>query len=161
MTASKQSQDGTGVGPTSATFRHVSVGLTTIIFRADNTTDRTHGYWNVSVMSRTSLIDTLAYQNSIHEEIKSRLKSGNACYLSVWNILCYILVYKYIKIKIYRTVMLPVVLYGCETWWLTLGEERRLRVFENRELRRIFGAKRDEITREWRTLHNEELNDLY
>jgi len=53
------------------------------------------------------------------------------------------------------------VLYGCETWSLTLGEERRLRVFENRVLRRVFGPKRDEVTGEWRKLHNEELNDLY
>jgi len=56
---------------------------------------------------------------------------------------------------------MPVVLYGCETWSLTLREERRLRVFENGVLRRIFGPKRDEATREWRKLHNEELNDLY
>jgi len=56
---------------------------------------------------------------------------------------------------------LPVVLYGCETWSLTSREERRLRVFENRVLRRVFGPKRDEITREWRKLHNVELNDLY
>jgi len=56
---------------------------------------------------------------------------------------------------------LPVVLYGCETWSLTLGEQRRLRVFENRVLRRIFGPKRDEVTEDWRKLRNEELNDLY
>jgi hypothetical protein len=65
------------------------------------------------------------------------------------------------KIKIYRTIILPVVLYGCETWSLTLREEHRLRVFHNRVLRRIFGPKRDEVTGEWRRLHNEELNDLY
>jgi hypothetical protein len=59
------------------------------------------------------------------------------------------------------TVILPVALYGCETWSLTLKEERRLRVFENRVLRRIFGPRRDEVTREWRKLHNEELSDLY
>jgi hypothetical protein len=64
------------------------------------------------------------------------------------------------KIEIYRTIVLPVVLYGCETWSHT-EEERRLRVFENRVLRRIFGPKRDEVTGEWRRLHNEELNDLY
>jgi len=63
--------------------------------------------------------------------------------------------------KIYTNIILPVVLYGCETWSFTLREERRLRVFENRVLRRIFGAKRDEVTGEWRKLHNEELNDLY
>jgi len=60
-----------------------------------------------------------------------------------------------------RTIILPFVLYGCETWSLTLREERRLRVFENRVLRRIFGHKKDEVTEEWRKLHNEELNDLY
>ena len=65
------------------------------------------------------------------------------------------------KIKIYRTIILPFVLYGCETWSLTLREERKLRVFENRVLRRIFGPRRDEVTGEWRRLHNEELNDLY
>ena len=68
---------------------------------------------------------------------------------------------KNFKIKIYRTIILPVVLYGCETWSLTLREGRRLRVFENRVLRRVFGPKRDEVTMEWRKLHNEELNDLY
>ena len=63
-------------------------------------------------------------------------------------------------IKIYRTIILPAVLYGCETWSLTLREERRLRVFENRVLRRVFGPKRDEVTGELRKLHNEELSDL-
>jgi len=62
---------------------------------------------------------------------------------------------KNIKIKIYRTIILPVVLNGCETWPLTLREERRLRMFENRVLWRIFGPKRHEVTREWRKLHNE------
>jgi hypothetical protein len=65
------------------------------------------------------------------------------------------------KIRIYKTIIFPVVLYGCETWYLTLREEHRLRVFENRVLRRIFGPKRDEVTGEWRKLHNEELHDLY
>jgi len=68
---------------------------------------------------------------------------------------------KNLKIKTYRTIILPVVLYGCETWSLTFREERRLRVFENRVLRKVFGPKRDEVTGEWRKLHNEELNDLY
>ena len=68
---------------------------------------------------------------------------------------------KNLKIKIHGTVILPVVLYGCETWSLTLREERRLKVFENRVLRGIFGLNRDEVTEEWRKLHNEELNDLY
>jgi len=66
-----------------------------------------------------------------------------------------------LKIKIYRTIILPVVLYGYEAWPLTLREERKLRVFENVVLRRIFGPRREEVTGEWRRLHNEELNDLY
>ena len=65
------------------------------------------------------------------------------------------------KIKLYMTIILPLILYGCETWLLTLREECRLRVLENRVLRRIFGPKRDETTGEWGKLHNEELNDLY
>jgi len=64
-------------------------------------------------------------------------------------------------IKIYRTIILPVVLNGCETWLHLLREERRLRVFENKVLKRIFGPKRDEVTRGWRKLHNEKFNDLY
>ena len=101
----------------------------------------------------------LTNQNSVQEEIKSRLKSGNACYHSVQ--LYSILLSKNTKIKIHRTIILPVVLYGCETWSLTLRQEYKLRVFENRVLRRIFGPKRDEILGEWRKLHNEELSDLY
>ena len=66
-----------------------------------------------------------------------------------------------IKIKMYRTIILSVVLYRCEAFWLTLREECRLRVFENRVLRRIFGAERDEVAREWRKLYSEELSDLY
>jgi hypothetical protein len=68
---------------------------------------------------------------------------------------------KNVKIKIYRTIILPVVLHGCESWSLTLREEYRLRVFENRVLRRIFGPKRDEVTGEWRRLHNKELYALH
>ena len=66
-----------------------------------------------------------------------------------------------LKIKIYRTIILLIVLYGCETWSLTLREERKLRVIENMVLRRIYGPRRNEVTGEWRRLHNEELNDLY
>jgi len=93
---------------------------------------------------------TLTNKNSIQEEIKSRLKLGNACYYSVQNLLSSISLSKKLKIKIYRTIILPVILYGRETWSLTLREERRLRVFENRVLRRVFGPKRDEVTGEWR-----------
>ena len=71
------------------------------------------------------------------------------------------LIFKNLKIKIYRTIIFPVVLYGCETWSLKLMEERRLRVSENRVLRRVFRPKRDEVTGEWTKLHNEELSDLY
>ena len=88
---------------------------------------------------------TLKNQNSVQEEIKSRLKLRNACYHSVQNLLSSSLLYKNLKINIYRTIILPVVLYGYETWSLTLREERRLKVFENRVLR-IFGPKRDEVT---------------
>jgi hypothetical protein len=66
-----------------------------------------------------------------------------------------------VNVKIYKTIILPVVLYGCETWSLMLREEHRLREFENRVLRRIFGPKRDEVTGEWRKLHSEELHNLY
>jgi hypothetical protein len=68
---------------------------------------------------------------------------------------------KNLKIRIYKTIILPVVLCGCETWSLTLREEHRLRVFENRVLRRIFGPKGYEVKGKWRKLHNEELRDLY
>jgi hypothetical protein len=79
----------------------------------------------------------------------------------VQNLLSSNLISKNVRIKIYRTIILPVVLYGCETWSLTLKEECRLRVFENRVLRRIFGPKRDEVTGEWRRLRNKELYALY
>ena len=85
----------------------------------------------------------------------SRLNSGNACCHSVQNLLSPSLLSKTLKIKIYRTIILPVVLCGCETWSLTLREECRLRV-----LRRIFEPKRDKVTEEWRRLHNE-LNYMY
>ena len=103
----------------------------------------------------------LTNQNSIAEEIKSRLRSGSVCYHSVQNLVSSRLLSKNLKIKIYTTIILSVVLYGCETWSLTLREERKLWIFENMVLRRIFGPRRDEVTGEWRRLHNEELNDLY
>jgi hypothetical protein len=97
----------------------------------------------------------------IQEEIKRRFNSGNACYHSVQNLLSASLLSKNKKIKIYKTVILSVVPYGCETWSLTLNEEHRLRVFVNRVLRRIFVPKRIEVKEAWRKLHNEELSDLY
>jgi hypothetical protein len=103
----------------------------------------------------------LTNQNSVHEEIKSRLMSGNACYNSVQNLLSSSLLSKNVNIKIYRTIILPVVLYGCETWSLALIKECRLRILENRVLRRVFGPKRDEVRGEWRRLHNKELYALY
>jgi hypothetical protein len=103
---------------------------------------------------------TVTILNLIQEEIKRRLNSGNVCYHSVQNLLSSWLLSKNLKITICKTIISPVVLYGCETWSLTLREERRLGVFEDRILRRIFGLKRDEVTQEWRKLHNEELHDL-
>src|SRR5215469_10808868 len=117
---------------------------------------------SIEVMEESRYLGTtLTNKNFIQEEIKSRLKLGNACYYSVQNVLSSSLLSTNLKIKIYRTIILPIVVYGCETWSLTKREERRLRVFENRVLRRVFGPKRDEVTGEWRKLHNEELSDLY
>jgi hypothetical protein len=104
---------------------------------------------------------TVTNQNLIREDSKRRLNSGNACYQLVQNLRSSRLLSKNLKIRIYNTIILPVVLYGCETWSLTLREEHRLRMFENRILRKVFGLKMDEGTGEWRKLHNEELHDLY
>jgi len=89
---------------------------------------------------------TLINQNSIAEEIKSRWIPKSACYHSVQNLLSSRLLSKNLKIKVYRTIILPFVFYECETWSLKLREESKLRVFENMVLRRIFGPRRDEIT---------------
>ncbi|KAJ4431303.1 hypothetical protein ANN_19900 [Periplaneta americana] len=99
--------------------------------------------------------------NDTREEIKHRINMGNACYYSVEKLLSSSLLSKNLKVRIYKTVILPVVLYGCEPWTLTLREEHRVRVFENKVLRKIFRAKRDEVTEEWRKLHNTELHALY
>ncbi|KAJ4450859.1 hypothetical protein ANN_02291 [Periplaneta americana] len=91
---------------------------------------------------------------------KLRINMGNACYYSAEKLLSSSLLSKNLKVRIYKTVILPVLLYGCETWTLTLREEQRLRAFENKVLRKIFGAKRDEVTGEWRILlqfdHNQQ-----
>jgi hypothetical protein len=94
---------------------------------------------------------TITNQNLIKEEIKRKLNSGNACYHSVQDLLPFCLS-KNIKIRIYKTIILPVVLYDCETWSLTLREEHRLRVFESRVLRIISGLKRGEVTGDWRSI---------
>jgi hypothetical protein len=83
-------------------------------------------------------------QNDIHEEIKNRLNLGNACYLSVQSLLSLLLLSKNFKIKIYKTIILPL-LYRCETWSLTLREEHRLTVLQNRVLTRIFRPEREEV----------------
>jgi hypothetical protein len=97
-------------------------------------------------------------QNSIQEQIKKTIKSRNTCYHSVHNLSFSSLLFKNIKIKIHRSIIFHVVPYGCEVWSLILTKERRLK---NRVLGRIFGPKSDEVTGEWRILHNEELSDLY
>jgi hypothetical protein len=103
----------------------------------------------------------LTNQNTILEEIKSILKSGNVCCHLVQNLLSPSLLSKILKIKICGIIILPVVLYGCENWSLTVREKRRLKVFGNRVLRRIFGPKREEIRGESIKVHNEGHNDLY
>ena len=103
----------------------------------------------------------LMNQNSIHEEIKGRWIPGNACYHSVLNPLSPSLISKNVKIKIHGTIILPVVLNCCETWSLTLRQECVLTIFENRVLKDILGPKRDEVTGEWRRLHNVKLYALY
>ena len=104
---------------------------------------------------------TVRNTNDIREEIKHRINMGNACYYSPEKILSSHLLSKMLKDNTYKTIVLPVVLYGYETSSLTLREEHRLRVSENKVLRKIFGAKKDEITDEWGKLHNVELHALY
>jgi hypothetical protein len=93
--------------------------------------------------------------------LRVRLNSGNACNHGVKNPLSSRPLSENVTIKIYKTIIFPVALYGYKTWYLTLCEEHRLRVFENRVLRRIFGHKRDEATGTWIKLRNEELHNLY
>jgi hypothetical protein len=96
----------------------------------------------------------------IQEEIKRRLNSGNACYHLVQNLLSSHLLSKNVKVRIYKTIILPVVLHGCETWSLTVREEHKLKVFENSVLRRIFEPKRDGVTGGWRKVYNEALHNF-
>jgi hypothetical protein len=104
---------------------------------------------------------TITNENLIQEEINRRLNSGNACYHSVQNFLSSRLRSKNIKVRIYKIVILSAILYGCATFCLTLRDTHRLRLFENRMLRRMCGAKRDEETGGWRKLHNQELHNFY
>jgi hypothetical protein len=104
---------------------------------------------------------TLTDQNCMQKEIKSRLNMGNACYCSVQSLLSFCLLCRNVKVKIYKAIILPVVLYGCETWSVTLMVEHRMRVSEYRVLRGIFGPKRAEVTGEWRKLHSGELHNMY
>jgi hypothetical protein len=94
-------------------------------------------------------------RSKLHENL------GNTCYHSLQSLLSSHLLSRNVKVKIYRTIILPLVLYGCETWSLSLREEHRLRVFEDRVLRRIFGPKRDEVTGQWRRLRSGELHSVY
>jgi hypothetical protein len=104
---------------------------------------------------------TVTDQNLIQEKIKWRLNSDNACYPSVQNLLSSRLLSKNVKIRIYKTLIVLVVLYVCETWSLIVWEEHRLRVFENKVLRRTLGPRRDKVMGGWRKLQNEGIHDLY
>jgi hypothetical protein len=104
---------------------------------------------------------TVTNQTFIQEETKGRLNSGNACYHAVQNLLSSHLLSKNIKITTYKTITFPVAPDGCETLSLTLRKEHRLRMFENRVLRRVFGPKRDEVTGGSRKIYNEEIHNLF
>ncbi|KAJ4451145.1 hypothetical protein ANN_02587 [Periplaneta americana] len=101
------------------------------------------------------------YNEDIRQELNIAAITENPQVSEQLKLLSSSLLSKNLKVRIYKTVILPVVLYGCETWTLTLREEQRLRVFENKVLRKIFGPKRDEVTGEWRKLHNAELHAFY
>jgi hypothetical protein len=104
---------------------------------------------------------TVSNTNLVHEEISSKLNSGNACYYSIQSLLFTRLLSKSVKIKIHKIIILLLVLYGCETWSLTLGEEHRLKMFENRVLKEVFGPWRDEKIGRRTVLYNEEIHNLY
>jgi hypothetical protein len=114
--------------------------------------------WKISDIWEKSELMKILFRNKLRADENQRMVAiirCRICCLSVW----YPKIYK-IMYRVYRTIIWHVVLYGCETWSLTLREERRLSVFENRVLRRIFGLTRDEVTGEWRKLHKEELNNI-
>jgi hypothetical protein len=100
-------------------------------------------------------------QSCIHKEVKKkRLNLGNAWYRSVQSLFSSRLLSKDLQLKIYKIIILPVILYGCETWFLILKEKQRLRGYENRVLRRVFRHKREEVVGGWRRLHNVELHNF-
>jgi hypothetical protein len=115
----------------------------------------------VNVSQLRYMLMAVTNQNLIQEEFKRRLNSGSPCYHSAQTLLSSHLLSKNVKIVICKTMSLPVVMYECETLSLTLRQDHRLRVFENRVLRKIFGLKRDEVMGGWKRLNNEELCDLY
>jgi len=145
----------------------VNAGKTKYMFMSrDQNSGRSHSIWiddnSFEMMEELKYLGTtLTFQNFIQEDIKSRLNSGNACYHSVQNHLSSSFLCKNLKNKVYKNIILPVVLYECKTWSLTLRDERRLRVLGNRVLRRIFGHKRDVVAGEWRKVCVGELNCLY
>jgi hypothetical protein len=104
---------------------------------------------------------TLTNKNYVQEEFKSRLKSGDAWYHSVQNLLSSSLLSINFKVKVCRTIILPVVWHECETWSLEFRDEERLTLLENRVLKKTFGPNRCEVTGEWRKLRNEEFHGLY
>jgi hypothetical protein len=110
-------------------------------------------------VAKFKYLQTVTNKKCIHEEIKSRLNFGNACYHSVQNLFPFHLLSN-LKIKIYKPIIVPAVLYGYERWSLT-QRENRVRVFEKRVLRGIFGHMKEEVMGGWRILHNEELCNLY
>jgi hypothetical protein len=114
-------------------FRHPNSGQNQNIRKANESLE--------NVVKFECLDITLTNQNDIHDEIKIRLNSGNACYQSAQNLLSFLLISNSLKIKVYGTVIFLVVLYGCESLSLTLREEHKLRIFENSVLRRIFGSE--------------------
>jgi hypothetical protein len=131
--------------------RHLNSGQNQNIRIANESSENVAKFKNLGM--------TLTNQNDIHDEIKSRLNSGNAFHHSVQNLLSSRFILKNLKIKIYKTENVPVVLYGCETWSFTLRQEQRLGVSENRLLR-VFEPKREEDG-SWRNLRNDELHNLY